>query len=615
MIYNNLLFFLIAIFLFTMTSGTEVPPFPFPVAFLFFSALLFLYDFIARRMFAKTIKNGSGAYFDTEKRLSLLALLFYSTALFTCDIHYYLTPLSLNGRFPSFTNIGGLFFFFLFLFLMWRRSQAAYEVIFERQYTTTAFLISNSKTNLPIILPWVFLSLAYDLLALLPFPQLRVFLHSEPGEYLSFVIFLLLILIFFPPLVRRLWGCTPFPEGPLLNHLQAFFKKQNFSADIFTWPLFEGRVITAGVMGIIPGLRYVMITPALLQHLSLEELDAVMAHEIGHIKKKHMLLYLLIIAGFSILTGFFLEPFIFFIASRDSFYSLLRLSGLTLENMFAVIVAISILVLLVLYFRFLFGYFIRNFERQADLHVFEAIGSSHTLISAFEKIAILSGNIRDLPSWHHFGIGQRVEFLEKCEADPSWIIRHNRKIKLSLFLYILSLLLAVSGQQILPSNSWKALSEEKYTEYILEKEIAHEPDKVLWLTIVGDLLQHKKMEKKALAAYDKALALEPSNPKLLNNLAWLLLTSEDPKLRDPERALDLARLAAMQIPASHVLDTLATAYWANGFIEKAIDTEKKALFKAPTEGRYYREQIEKFRNTTYDSKAKPTAGMNDEETL
>ncbi len=606
MIYNNLLFFLIAIFLFTMTSGTETPLFPFPVALLFFSALLFLYDRIARRLFTKAIRNGSGAYFDTEKRLSLLALIFYSAALFSCDLHYYLGPLSLNGRFSSFTNIGGLLFFFLFLLLMWRRSKSAYEAIFHRSYTTTAFLIYNSKTNLPIILPWIFLSLAYDFLALLPFPKLEIFLNSGSGEYVSFILFMLLIIIFFPPLVRRLWGCTPFPQGPLLDHLQDFFKKQHFSAQIFTWPLFEGKVITAGVMGIIPGLRYVMITPALLEHLSLDELDAVMAHEIGHIKKKHMLLYLMIIAGFSILAGFILEPFTFFLLSRDFFYTLLGFSGLTAENMLTVIMAVIILVLMVLYFRFLFGYFIRNFERQADLHVFKAIGSSHSIISAFEKIAVLSGNTRDLPSWHHFGIGQRVDYLEKCEADSSWIRRHNQKVWLSLLAYILVVGLTASGQSMLPTDSWKTLYEEKYTEYVLDQKLMREPDKALWLTIAGDLMQHKKMEKKALAAYEKALVLEPSNPKLLNNLAWLLLTSDNPELRDPQRALDLARLAAMQVPAGHVLDTLATAYWANGFVDRAIDTEEQALFVEPGEGRYYREQIRKFSDTRYDSETKPT---------
>jgi len=505
-----------------------------------------------------------------------------------------LTPLSLDGRFPSFTNIGGLVFFFLFLLLMWRRAKPAYEIIFERSYTNTAFLISNTRANLPIVFPWIFLSLANDLLALLPFPAVKTFLHSEIGEYASFVLFLLLILIFFPPMVRRLWGCTPFPKGALLDHLQSFFKSQRFSARVFIWPLFEGRVITAAVMGIIPGLRYVMITPALLQHLSLEELDAVMAHEIGHIKRKHMLLYLFIISGFSIIAGFFLEPFTFFLLSRSSFYVLLGFSGLTAENLLTVFMAITILVSMILYFRFLFGYFIRNFERQADLHVFKAIGSSDSIISAFEKIAILSGNIRDLPSWHHFGIGQRVDYLERCEADKSWIIRHNRKVWLSLLAYTVLIAIAASGQNFLPTESWKQGYEEKYTEFILDQKLLRESDKARWLGITGDLMQHKKMEEKAIAAYDKALMLEPSNPKLLNNLAWLLLTSDNLSLRDPEKALELARLAAIQVPAAYVLDTLATAYWANGFIQKAIETERQALFADPEEGEYYRAQIHKF---------------------
>lgn len=601
MIYNNLLFFLVAIFLFTMTSGTDTPLFPLPASLAIFSTLLFFFDRMAKRLYirVRVSKKGSGVYFDTEKRLSLLALVFYSAILFSCDINYYLSPFSFNGKLPSFTNIGGLAFFFIFLLLMWRRAKPAYEKIFGRRYSTTAFLISNTKANLPIVLPWIVLSLSYDLLALLPFPKLEPFLHSEIGEYASFILFLLLILIFFPPLVRRLWACTPFPEGALLDHLQAFFKKQRFSAQVYIWPLFEGRVITAGVMGIIPGLRYVMITPALLEHLSLDELDAVMAHEIGHIKNRHMLLYLLIISGFSIIAGFTLEPFTFFLLSRNSFYALLGFTGLTAENMLTTIMAITVLALMVLYFRFLFGYFIRNFERQADLHVFKAIGSSNSIISAFEKIAILSGNTRDLPSWHHFGLGQRVDFLTKCAAEPSWISHHNRKIRLSLLAYIMMIGLVAFGQNMLPTDYWKQSYEEKYTEFILDQKLMREPDKALWLGIAGDLMQHKKMERKAIIAYNKALALEPSNPKLLNNLAWLLLTSDDLKLRDPAKALDLARLAAMQIPAGHVLDTLATAYWANGFTEKAIETEQQALFVHPEEGHYYRKQIQKFSTREY----------------
>ena len=599
MIYNNLLIFLVAIFLFTMTSGTEAPTLPFFGSAVLFSILLFFFDRTSKRLYARVTGAGSGAYFDTEKRLSLLALLLYAVALFSCDIHHYLAPLSLSGKFPSFTNIGGLAFFFFFLLLMWKRAKPAYETIFNRTYTNSAFLFSNTKANLPIIFPWVFLSLANDLLSLLPFPAFKSFIHSEPGEYASFMLLLLLLLIFFPPLVRRLWGCTPFPKGELLNHLQTFFKSQRFSAKIFIWPLFEGRVITAAVLGIVPGLRYVMVTPALLENLTLDELDAVMAHEIGHIKKKHMLLFLFIISGFSILAGFFLDPFMLFLLSRSSFYWLLGVTGLTTENLLTVFMAVTILVTMVLYFRFFFGYFIRNFERQADLHVFEAIGSSHSIISAFEKIAVLSGNIRDLPSWHHFGIGQRVDYLEKCELDRAWITRHNRKVWLSLLAYLFLIIVAASGRNFLPTETWKQGYEEKYTEYILDPKLQREPEKALWLGIAGDLMQHKKMDKKAIAAYNKAIELEPSNPKFLNNLAWLLLTSDDHSLRAPARALDLARLAAVQIPAGHVLDTLATAYWANGFIDKAIEIEEQAIFADPQGIEYYQAQINKFNNTHY----------------
>ena len=56
-------------------------------------------------------------------------------------------------------------------------------------------------------------------------------------------------------------------------------------------------------MGILPGLRYILLTPALIETMSREELEAVIAHEIGHVKKYHLLLYICLIAGFSLLAG------------------------------------------------------------------------------------------------------------------------------------------------------------------------------------------------------------------------------------------------------------------------------------------------------------------------
>jgi len=69
-------------------------------------------------------------------------------------------------------------------------------------------------------------------------------------------------------------------------------------------------------------------------------------------------------------------------------------------------------------------------------------------------------------------------------------------------------------------------------------------------------------QQEALADYEKALALEPKDDGILNNLAWLLATSPDEKLRDGARAIRLATQACelTDWKAPHILSTLAAAY-------------------------------------------------------
>jgi tetratricopeptide (TPR) repeat protein len=251
-------------------------------------------------------------------------------------------------------------------------------------------------------------------------------------------------------------------------------------------------------------------------------------------------------------------------------------------------------VIMVVYFRYIFGFFMRNFERQADTHVFKALGDSTPLISSLEKIAWLSGNIRDKPSWHHFGIGQRVDFLEKCSRDKSLIARHDRKIYGSLILFIV--LLAFSGGIIW--NMPMELDDEaniKFVEAVLQQKSHREPDKAIWHRLTGDIKQELGKDAESLAAYEKALALEPDNPETLNNLAWLLITASNPAVQDPEQALLLALQASSLRPtAGHILDTLAAAYWANNMLKEALKTEDKAIGRDPANHIFYRRQMEFF---------------------
>lgn len=595
MIYTNLLLFLAAIFLFSVATVPDTPFLP-PYQGLPLMAVLYLvYSLLATWFFGR-MEERAGNYFRTEKLLSVLALCFFGATLYFCDPKYYLRQFSFQGTVPALVNIVGLLLFVAYLALMWRAGRRSYEMIFGRKYTVGGFVVSNLKANLPIVIPWLVLSLFYDVVALLPFTGLKEIVASQWGDLLLFGVFLVFILLFFPPLVRRLWGCKKMPEGQLKQQLDAFCAKQGFNADFYLWPLFEGRVLTAGVMGIVPGLRYILITPALIETMSMVELEAVMAHEIGHVKKRHLLLYVLLIGGFSLLAGVFVEPAIFLVLSFDLINNLILQSGISVENMFIIVGAVPLLFFMLFYFRFIFGYFIRNFERQADLFSLSTMGSSKALVSAFEKIAELSGDIRDKPNWHHFSIGQRIDCLRAAEKQPYRITVHNKKVRRSLFAYVAVIVLSVFGVNMISTDALI----ERYHEKTLLLMAAQEPEHVEWQIEIGNLMLRKKEEKKALEAYEKAFGLDPSNAKIMNSIARLLLTSEDLALRDPLKALTLARGAVAIRPKGYILDTLATAYWANDLVEEAVRLERQAAAVDAANRRFYLTQVLRFTTQTYE---------------
>ena len=192
MMYNNLIYFLVAIFVFSTNTPAAKPVLPPFWALAAIGGVTWGFARVASLMFARSA-SGSTSYFSVEKKLSILAVLVFVGFVYLLDLKYYLHPLSLDGRLPVLADIAGLGCFFLLLILMWRAARFRYQDIFQRQYTAFAFVRSNFKANLPIILPWLVLSLVFDGLRALPFPGLAKFLRSPWGDLTLFAFFL-----FFP---------------------------------------------------------------------------------------------------------------------------------------------------------------------------------------------------------------------------------------------------------------------------------------------------------------------------------------------------------------------------------------------------------------------------------
>ncbi|MCP5066705.1 MAG: tetratricopeptide repeat protein [bacterium] len=82
----------------------------------------------------------------------------------------------------------------------------------------------------------------------------------------------------------------------------------------------------------------------------------------------------------------------------------------------------------------------------------------------------------------------------------------------------------------------------------------------------------------AIGHYRAAQKADPRNLEVSNNLAWLLATAHDFKLREPETAVRLAERTLSQEPGNaSFLDTLAAAYASASRYEDASTTQLRAI--------------------------------------
>jgi Zn-dependent protease with chaperone function len=357
-----------------------------------------------------------------------------------------------------------------------------------------ALLVDEGSRALPPLLTTRRAYLGYQLrhrLALVFIPLFLLLLHKELirlfpdlmqewylGAALGGMASLLGLLIGMPWLLRLVLGLRPLPSGPLRDRLLAAARRLRFRcSDILLWNTGRGMA-NALVVGLIPWPRYVIFTDRLLEDFTPEEVEAVLGHEIGHIRHMHMPLYL----------GFLSGSMMVFATLLARLWQLLNAAGFGAGEfgawlgMFVPTVAevpavawLPGMAALLAYTFVVFGFLSRRCERQADVVGCRAgsCGDPHcqghdektvlhpggtalcptgirTFIRALEKVAVLNGISRDRPgflqSWQHSTIARRVAFLEGVLADARQEPRFQRRLLLVKcgLLAVLAVALAVT---------------------------------------------------------------------------------------------------------------------------------------------------------------------------
>ncbi len=535
----------------------------------------------------------STAFQRVVARLSILSIVLFAICLYLLNLKYWLLKIPGFAAFSILPGLAAILVFFGFLSTVWYFGYEVYSSFFTSPLTRWGYITSQVKLNFPILFPWALITLCYDILSLITWPSLRRMYESETGQFLFFTLFLILLVIFLPALIKHFWGCSPLPHSEKKERIEDFLKEQGFRyRGILRWPLLEGRMMTAGVMGLVPRFRYILITDSLLQVLSVEELKAVMAHEIGHIRYKHLLFYILFVLGYMAISFGLFEITFSLMALQPWLYNLLSSQKEIHVSLFYLVLSVPIILSIVIYFRYIMGFFMRNFERQADTYSVKLVGEATPTIMSLEKIATASGIGRHQPSWHHFSIAERVEFLWRSSRDPQLIKRHSRRLTISLIVF---LTLLVSLGSALNVGSLKGSLEDKALTHVLNRRLAESPENADIYKALAQVYHRRENLSKAAWAYENILRLDPDDGMALNNLAWILATSKDPALRDYPRALSLAKRAVEVEGSPSFLDTLAEAYYVNGFYDRALTTIRVALDKATENRDYLLRQQEKFR--------------------
>lgn len=127
--------------------------------------------------------------------------------------------------------------------------------------------------------------------------------------------------------------------------------------------------------------------------------------------------------------------------------------------------------------------------------------------------------------------------------------------------------------------TYRALGQHARAAKHFERAIAIQPKNALYLNNLGNARRDAGQAGLALVAYQAALEARAGWPSPQNSAAWILATSKDSRLRNPQAALSMAGAAAKatQFRSPEVLDTLAAAQAALSKFDAAVKTIDQAI--------------------------------------
>lgn len=186
---------------------------------------------------------------------------------------------------------------------------------------------------------------------------------------------------------------------------------------VYKWKLSEkSKKANAALTG-LGATRRIILADTLLDQYSNDEIEAVLAHELGHHVRRHIFKSILVQAGITLL-GFWLanEVLRYAVERGNMFETMSDFANLPLLVLVATVLSFLLMPALNAYSRF-------N-ERQADRYCFQSVASVEPFISAMNKLAEQNLAEKTPSRWVEWFFHSHPAIAKRVAAAEAWAKSH-----------------------------------------------------------------------------------------------------------------------------------------------------------------------------------------------
>ncbi|QEG24213.1 M48 family metalloprotease [Mariniblastus fucicola] len=227
--------------------------------------------------------------------------------------------------------------------------------------------------------------------------------------------------LFYPQLMLLVWSTKRMEDPELKSRMDNLFLRSGLRPrKVHIWQT-NDSIVNAAAVGIVPGTEVVLVSDLLLKKFSPQEVDAIVLHEIGHIRHRHcirriaMVLIPLFLLAIDHASGIGLHAGI---ASSD-------LLARSVGALTPFLPAVGFMVYSLVISRTIF----RSMEFEADQFAIESlhkikkhssseqyVTAADAVLTALEKMAVIYPRLVDRRSGLHPSIRQRLAFAIEAQS-------------------------------------------------------------------------------------------------------------------------------------------------------------------------------------------------------